>query len=86
MKLSNIESLVRGAGSLDIRNPYSIGCIAVAADEDQQLAMLKRRPDESILDLLIRLDQAIEQALEYEEFIDEVNTSDNLAYFLWATR
>ena len=74
MKLPNIESLVSSDGGIEISNPYSVGCIAVASDEDQQLALLKRRPDETILDLLIRLDQAIEQAIENEKFIDELNT------------
>ena len=74
MKLPNIESLVSGDGGVEIGNPYSVGCIAVASDEDQQLALLKRRPDETILELLIRLDQAIEQAIEDEIYIDELNT------------
>lgn len=74
MKLTNIESLIEYAGWIEIGGRYPEGCIAVAKDEDQTLAMLKRRPDEPFMDLLLRLDHAIERALEYEEYIDEVNT------------
>jgi hypothetical protein len=53
---------------------WPVGCIAVANDEEQTLAMLKRRSNESIVGLLHRLDQAVERAVEHEEYIDEVNT------------
>jgi hypothetical protein len=36
--------------------------------------MLQRRPGESLVDLLQRLDAAIEDAYENSIFIDEVNT------------
>jgi hypothetical protein len=36
--------------------------------------MLVRRPDESLADLLQRLDAAIEDACENGVYIDEVNT------------
>ena len=49
------------------------GCVAVANDESNSLAMLRRRPGESFMALLERLDHAVERALEYEEFTDEIN-------------
>lgn len=47
--------------------------MAIATDEHNILAMLVRRPNESLDDLLQRLDAAIEAAYEYDHFTDEVN-------------
>jgi hypothetical protein len=35
--------------------------------------MLRRRPGESLTALLERLDHAIERAVEYDEYLDEIN-------------
>ena len=74
MKLSNIEGLIECDGQINVGYLYPVGCVAVANDEHNTLAMLKRRPNESFEDLLKRLDQAIERAVEFEEYIDEINT------------
>ena len=74
MELPNIESLIACDGQITVGNMHPAGYCAVANDEGNTLAMLKRRPDESLLELLSRLDQAIEQAVEYEIFTDEVNS------------
>ncbi|MGH9406047.1 MAG: hypothetical protein ACRD3D_09475 [Terriglobia bacterium] len=50
-----------------------IGCVAVASDEGQTLAMLRRRPHETLLELLIRLDLAIARAYTEDIFTDEIN-------------
>lgn len=71
--LAHIESLIDGQGDITIGRVGPIRCVAAAADEDQCLAMLQRRPGESLLDLLQRLDAAIEQAYENGTCIDEVN-------------
>ena len=42
-------------------------------DEDSTLAILVRQKDESIENLLTRLDEAVRQALEDEVYTDEVN-------------
>jgi len=68
MKLDNIEALIDSDGQM-----RPVGCVAIANDESSTLAMLKRRPGESFIALLKRLDQAIKQAVEYDEFLDEVN-------------
>ncbi len=36
--------------------------------------MLKRRPNETLEEILIRLDEAVQRAVEHEEYIDEINT------------
>jgi len=50
-----------------------VGCVATAADEDCTYAMLVRRRGESFVQLLSRLDQAIEKALTLGIFTDEIN-------------
>ena len=52
---------------------YPIGCVAVAADENNSLAMLVRRDGETLAQLLTRLDQAIAKAIEDGIFTDEIN-------------
>ena len=73
MKLDNIEELITCDGQVTLGHLAPVGCIAVANDESGTLAMLKRRPGETFTALLQRLDHAIERAVEYEEYIDEVN-------------
>ena len=71
--LPNIEFLIDGNGEITIGAIASIPCAATAVDEDQCLAMLVRRDGETLGQLLIRLDRAIEIAAEDEDFIDEIN-------------
>ena len=71
--LPNIEYLIDGNGDITIGRIGPIHCAATAADDDQSLAMLVRRDGETLEQLLIRLDIAIEKAVEDEIFIDEIN-------------
>jgi hypothetical protein len=71
--LPNIEFLIDGDGEITIGGIASIPCAATASDDHQSFAMLVRRDDESLGQLLIRLDRAIEMAVEDEIFIDEIN-------------
>lgn len=73
MKLDNIAALIDNDGQITVGQIRPVGCVAVANDESNTLAMLKRRPGETLTALLLRLDQAIERALEHEEYLDEVN-------------
>lgn len=75
--LPNIECLIDGNGEITIGAVASIPCAATAVDEDQCLAMLVRREDETFGQLLIRLDRAIEIAAEDETFIDEINNGSD---------
>lgn len=72
-RFKNIDALVRGNGDITIGRIGPVRCAAVAADGDQQLAMLVRRPKESLEELLARLDGAIGKAWDEEEYIDEIN-------------
>ena len=50
-----------------------VSCVAIAADGDTCLAMLRRRDGETLAQLLIRLDLAIAKALTDDIFTDEIN-------------
>ena len=50
-----------------------VGCVAIANDGHNSLAMLKRRNGETLQQLLIRLDQAIAKAADGGEYTDEIN-------------
>ena len=71
--LPNIESLIDGGGDVTIGRVGPIACAATAANEHHSLAMLVRREGETLEELLMRLEAAIEKALEEEIFIDEIN-------------
>jgi hypothetical protein len=70
---SQIEWLVDGAGEITIGRFGRIRCAAVASDGHDALAMLVRRPGESLEDLLARLDEAIRLAVEEDTYTDEIN-------------
>ena len=71
--LPNIEFLIGGNGDIIIGQLGPFDCTATASDDDQSLAMLVRRDSETLEQLLIRLDRAIEMAMEDQIFIDEIN-------------
>jgi hypothetical protein len=65
------EFLDDGEITLGLLEP--VGCVAVAADGHNSLAMLVRRNNETMTQLLVRLDQAIGLALAEDIFTDEIN-------------
>jgi hypothetical protein len=73
MRLKNIEFLIDGNGDVTLGRIGPVRCAAVAADEDRQLAALVRGRGESLEDLPMRLDAAIEAAWEKDVFLDEIN-------------
>jgi hypothetical protein len=77
--LPNIAALIAdGEITLGVLNP--LGCVAVATDGHNSLAMLKRRPGETLAQLLSRLDQAIERAWTEEIYTDEINPPVSLTF------
>jgi hypothetical protein len=54
-----------------------VGAVAIAAEERQTLAMLRRRKDETFKQLLARLDLAIASATIDDVYVDEVNAPQN---------
>lgn len=71
--LANIAALIDEGGQITIGQLYPIKCAAIANDDHNCLAMLQRRPDESLRDLLLRLDAAIATACNEQIPIDEIN-------------
>ena len=71
--LPHIAELIAD-GEITVGMLDPVGCVAIATDGDNSLAMLKRRPGEALAQLLKRLDQAIERAWTVEICTDEINT------------
>ena len=69
----NIADLIDDGGQISIGALPPIKCAAVANDDYNCLAMLKRRPGETLQQLLERLDAAIYRAQTEEQFTDEIN-------------
>lgn len=61
----HIEELISYDGNISIRRVHPIASAAVASDKHNMLAALVRRANESFLEFLARLDQAIGRALSY---------------------
>lgn len=72
MHLPNIESLIED-GEITVGVIRPVGCVAIANDGHNSLAMLKRRNGETLQQLLIRLDQAIAKAENEGKYTDEIN-------------
>ena len=70
--LPNIADLI-SYGHITVGVLRPTGCVAVAHDGDHTLAMLLRRPDETMAELLARLDQAINKAVIEDIYTDEIN-------------
>jgi acetylglutamate kinase len=68
----NIAQLIDD-GEITIGMLRPADCVATAADEDCNYAMLVRRREESLFQLLTRRDQAIDKALTQGIFTDEIN-------------
>jgi hypothetical protein len=72
-ELPAIAALIQSDGSVSIDHIDGVGCVASACDNDQCYAMLVRRPEEPLMNLLRRLDSAITKAAATGITIDEVN-------------
>jgi len=71
--LANIAALIDSGGQITIGKVRPIACAAIANDRHDCLAMLERRPGETLEKLLHRLDAAIQLAWDTGEFTDEIN-------------
>ena len=71
--LAHIEALLDHGGQIMLGTVKPIVGAAVAHDGKQTLAMLKRRPDETVEQLLQRLDRAVYTAIDTGTRVDEIN-------------
>jgi len=69
----HIQALIDGGGNISIGQIYPIPCAAVASDEHTMYAALLRRNDESLVNLLNRLDAALDTAFAHDIYADEIN-------------
>jgi hypothetical protein len=72
LSLLHIAELI-SSGAITIGVVRPVGCVAVANDEANCLAMLKRRDSETLAQLLVRLDLAVAKAFTDDIFTDEIN-------------
>jgi hypothetical protein len=72
LSLPNIADLIT-YGEITVGVVRPMGCIAVATDGQNSLAMLVRHRGETLAQLLARLDQAIDKALTEDVYTDEIN-------------
>jgi hypothetical protein len=70
--LPHIEDFIN-YGQIVVGIMQPVGCVAVAGEGKQSVAMLRRREGESLKELLGRLDLAIGRAMVDDVFTDEVN-------------
>lgn len=71
--LPNIAELI-DYGGITVGQMDPVGCVAVANTEHDCLAMLRQRKNETLSQLLIRLDRAIAKAINDDIYTDEINT------------
>jgi len=71
--LANVDALLNDGGQITIGYLEPIACAAIANDQHNSLAMLQRRPGETLHHLLARLDAAIALAWNEDHFSDEIN-------------
>ncbi len=71
--LPNIAALLAEGGHITLGALHPIKCVAVANDDCNCLAMLQRRPGETLQQLLERLDASIHLAWTKDQFTDEIN-------------
>ena len=72
-ELKYVAMLIDDGGQITLGALHPIPCVAIANDDYGSLAMLRRRPDESVTQLLRRLNDSIALAVEADEMIDEIN-------------
>jgi hypothetical protein len=68
------EFVIHGDGQISIASIGPVRCAAIASNEHNMLAALMRRPDETLQQLLERLDHAVQLARDEDVFTDEINT------------
>ena len=71
--LPTLQDFIDHGGHIDIGRVYPLECVAITNDDHNMYVALQRHPDETLMDLLTRLDTSLKHCLENDEFIDEIN-------------
>jgi hypothetical protein len=72
--LPHIEDFIN-YGQNHYRKMEPAGCVAVAGEGRQSVAMLRRRKNETLKQLLVRLDHAVAKAINEDIYTDEINAT-----------
>jgi hypothetical protein len=75
-KYAHIAAVIDAGGQIMLGTVKPLANAAVAHDGRNTLAMLRRRPNEPVKELLVRLDQAIAEARQSGQRIDEINNPE----------
>jgi hypothetical protein len=70
----HVEEFFESGGNIRIGPIRPIKCAAVAAVVHGKLAALVRRDGESFNDLMRRLNQAVNRAMNHDAYTEEINT------------
>jgi len=71
--LEHLDALIQTEGQITLGLMRPVGCVAIANDDHTCLAMLRKRKDETLHQLLVRLDAATGKAWDDGDFADEIN-------------
>jgi len=71
----HIEEFLESGGNIQIGRISPLDYVAVASDEHMMLAALTRNARESFMELVHRLDTAVDQAVNHDTLTDEINSS-----------
>ncbi len=69
----HIEEFLESGGNIEIGSVRPMGYVAVASDEHNMLAALTRNTGETLMELMQRLEAAVDLAVNHDTFTDEIN-------------
>lgn len=70
----NIEEFLESGGNIQIGRIAPLDYVAVASDEHMMLAALTRNAGETFMELVHRLDTAVDLAINHDTLTDEINS------------
>jgi len=71
--LQHIATLIEAGGQVTLGHVHPVPCAAVASQGRRMLAGLVRRDGETLVDLLLRLDTALDHALHENAITNEIS-------------
>jgi len=70
----HIEEFLEAGGNIQIGRVSPLDYVAVASDEHMMLAALTHNARETLMELIHRLDTAVDQAVNHDMLTDEINS------------
>jgi hypothetical protein len=69
----HIEEFLESGGNIQIGRVSPLDYVAVASDEYTMMAALTRNEGETLMELIQRLDTAVDQVVNHDNMTDEIN-------------